>query len=259
MRFLLFLAGTILSLTAAYYSIIGLTALFAGAVIPIIVMGSSLEFAKIVTASRLHRDWKAISIPRRMYMTLSVFVLMFITSMGIFGFLSKAHLDNAANKSADVTADHASVKSEVDTDTKIIADIDKQLLTLDSTVKDDYTILSKQNKLRHQLAQDKKEATVRLRENNKKLAQANLAVQKVEVEVGPLKYVAELIYGEGAKDHLDNAVRFIILLLVFVFDPLAIILLTDASSRLMTKSDLDEDAVSFKKHEILDVEKHDES
>jgi len=264
MRILLFLAGFFLSASAAYYSIIGLTALFAGAFIPILVMGGSLEFAKLVTASWLYRSWKEISLFMKTYMTVAVIVLMFITSMGIFGFLSKAHLEQAANIGADVTAEYESIKSEVNTDTKIIADIDKQLNLLDNTVKEDYTILTKQNRLRRQLAADKKEATVRLRENNKKLAEANLQVQRVEVEVGPLKYIAELIYGQSAKDHLDSAVRIVIMLLVFVFDPLAVALLIASSrGRAVTEEVVireidDPNKLSINRDDILNLEKPNE-
>jgi septal ring factor EnvC (AmiA/AmiB activator) len=189
-------------------------------------------------------------------MTSAVVILMFITSMGIFGFLSKAHLENSVNKNADVSAEYATVKADVDQDNKIVSDIDKQLEKLDNTSKDDYNIMSRQNKLRTQLAADKKAAQKRLRENNKKLAEANLQVQKVEVEVGPLKYIAELIYGESARDHLDNAVRIVILLLVFVFDPLAVMLLIAASKPTEVKTEEVEVDEKFfiKKDDVLNLD-----
>jgi len=256
MRYLLFLAGFFLSASAAYYSMLGLTAIFSGAFIPILVMGGSLEFAKLVTASWLYRSWKHISLFVKTYMTSAVVILMFITSMGIFGFLSKAHLENSVNKNADVSAEYATVKADVDQDNKIVSDIDKQLEKLDNTSKDDYNIMSRQNKLRTQLAADKKAAQKRLRENNKKLAEANLQVQKVEVEVGPLKYIAELIYGESARDHLDNAVRIVILLLVFVFDPLAVMLLIAASKPTEVKTEVVEVDEKFfiKKDDVLNLD-----
>ena len=266
MRFLLFFAGLCLSATAAYYSIVGLAAIFSGAFVPILVMGGSLEFSKLVTASWLYRSWKNISLFMKTYMTIAVIVLMFITSMGIFGFLSKAHLENAANKGADVTAEYSSIKSDVDVDTKIISDIDNQLKILDNTVKDDYNTLSRQNKLRTQLTKDKKDAIARLRENNKKLAQADLEVKKVEVEVGPLKYIADLIYGDKAKDHLDSAVRLVILMLVFVFDPLAVMLMIAASRKdfgkeivVVEKEVNDPNKVAIDKNDILNLEKSNET
>jgi hypothetical protein len=225
------LSGILLSGTAAYYSVLGLIAIFSGAFYPILFMGGSLEFAKIVTATYIYKSKKKISIFMRTYMTIAVIVLMFITSMGIFGFLSKAHLENSINKSADVSGEVAGLQSEIKADEKIISDVDKQINLLDNTVKEDYNIVLRQRKMRNQLLSDKKEAATRLRENNKKLSVANVSVQRNEVEVGPLKYIAQLIYGESARSHLDDAVRMVIMLLVVAFDPLAVMLLIAASTK----------------------------
>lgn len=230
MRILLFLAGILLSGTAAYYSVLGLQAIFNGAFIPILVMGGSIELAKVVTATFLHKSWKQIPALMKSGMCVAVVVFMFLTSMGIFGFLSKAHLENSANKGAEVTSVVAELRADIDIDTKIVADADKQLQMLDSTVKDDYNTIRRQKSLRASLNAEKKAALKRLRENNRKLAAADLEVKKVEVEFGPLKYIAELIYGDNAANNIDNAVRYVILMIVFVFDPLAILLLIAASS-----------------------------
>jgi hypothetical protein len=230
MRILLFLAGILLSGTAAYYSVLGLQAIFNGAFIPILVMGGSIELAKVVTATFLHRSWKQIPALMKSGMCVAVVVFMFLTSMGIFGFLSKAHLENSANKGAEVTSVVAELRADIDIDNKIVADVDKQIQMLDGTVKDDYNTIRRQKSLRASLNADKKAALKRLRENNRKLAAADLEVKKVEVEFGPLKYIAELIYGDAAGNNLDNAVRYVILMIVFVFDPLAILLLIAASS-----------------------------
>jgi hypothetical protein len=255
-RLYLFLSGLSLSSTAAYYSMIGLTAIFSGAFVPILIMGGSLEFAKIVTATWLYKSRETIPMFMKIYMTIAVVVLMFITSMGIFGFLSKAHLENGVNKTADVSSLVVELQSDIKADEKIVADDDKQLNLLDNTVKEDYNIVVRQKKIRSQLMTEKKEASVRLRENNRKLAEANLQVQKVEVEVGPLKYIAELIYGDKARDYLDNTVRIVILMLVFVFDPLAVMLLIAASRKPPTVVGVQmRDGVLFNKNDILDMEK----
>lgn len=249
MRILLFLAGFLLSATAAYYSVLGLIAIFNGAMIPIIVMGASLEFAKVVTASYLYRHWKQISLSMKAYMTTAVVTLVLLTSMGIFGFLSKAHLEHAASTGADVTAVVAELQAEIDVDNKIVADADKQLSMLDGTVKS-YNTIRRQQQMRKEIIAEKRAAMQRLRENNKKLAAANLEVKKVEVEVGPLKYIAELFYGkENASSHLDSAVRGVILMLIFVFDPLAILLLISASTTFNTTNKVHE-----KKEEIIEEE-----
>lgn len=255
MRILLFLAGLLLSGTAAYYSVLGLAAIFNGAVTPIIVMGISLEFAKVVTASYLYKNWKRISIAMKSYMTVAVVMLVLLTSMGIFGFLSKAHLEHAATSGADVSAVYEEVKSEVDVDTKIVADADKQLAMLDKTAKD-YNTIRQQQRMRKEIIADKKAAIKRLRENNKKLAAANLEIKKIEVEVGPLKYIAELIYGADAGSHLDNAVRAVIMMLIFVFDPLAILLLIASSTNLPPPPKKDSEVVTLDKDDdsiVLEV------
>ena len=251
MKILLFLAGLLLSGTAAYYSVLGLIAIFSGAVIPIIVMGGSLEFAKVVTASYLYRHWKQISFSMKAYMSAAVVTLVLLTSMGIFGFLSKAHLEHAASTGADVTAAVAEIQADVDIDKKIVADADKQLEMLDGTVKN-YNTIRRQQQMRKEILVEKKAAMQRLRENNRKLAAANLEVKKVEVEVGPLKYIAELFYGkENATTHLDSAVRGVIMMLIFVFDPLSILLLISASTTFAAK-------VEEKKEEIIVEEKVEE-
>ena len=189
------------------------------------------------------------------YMTIAVVILMFITSMGIFGFLSKAHLENSVAKTADIDSVVAALQSDIKADEKIIADADKQLNILDNTVKDDYNIILRQRKLRNQLLVDKKEAAVRLRENNRKLAEANITVQKNEVDIGPLKYIAELIYGEKAKNHFDDAVRFVIILLVIVFDPLAVMLLIAATGKTVTDVEIEVNEKFFvKKDDVLTIE-----
>lgn len=254
-RLYLFLSGAFLSGTAAYYSIVGLIAIFSGSQLPILIMGSSLEFAKVVTATWLYKTGNRISMFMRIYLTIAVVILMFITSMGIFGFLSKAHLENSTSKTVDVISQIAEIQSDITSDEKIVLDSDKQLNLLDITVNSDYNILRRQRLIRNQLVADRKEASSKLRENNKKLALVNAEMQKVEVEVGPLKYIAELIYGEKAKTHLDSTVRIVILMLIFVFDPLAVMLLILASRGIGKEVDVEVDGKLFiHKDTILDIE-----
>ena len=253
-RTYLFLSGISLSTAAAYYSIAGLIAIFSGTFIPIFLMGGSLEFAKIVTATYIYKSGKAISIFMRTYMTIAVVILMFITSMGIFGFLSKAHLENSVAKTADIDSVVVALESDVKADEKIVSDADKQLNLLDNTVKEDYNIILRQRKIRNQLIADKKDAAIRLRDNHKKLAEANMQVQKNEVDIGPLKYIAELIYGNGAKSHFDDAVRFVIILLVIVFDPLAVMLLIAATGKTKELEVEVDEKFFIKKDDVLNLE-----
>ena len=82
-----------ISAVAAYYSIVGLMAIFSASAMSIAIMGVVLEIGKLITASWLYQNWKRVPFLLKSYLTLAVIVLMFITSMGIFGYLSKAHID----------------------------------------------------------------------------------------------------------------------------------------------------------------------
>lgn len=357
----------VVSTLAAYYSIIGLTTIFAAAVIPVIIMGSALEVAKVTTAIWLHTYWKEAPLAMRSYLTLATLVLMFITSMGIFGFLSKAHIEQTARATEGVAqvdriereiarlnedivrseetivkvenstsnadnelqrkiaieeerienlyerleSDIASVTDRLNQEIKpyeenrqrIDNDLEqiKELLGSDeieqvqalvgvnpdgqygpntaaavssfrseSEVKraealskisearnnaagriaklreqtDDAIAKSNEliNRLRDQIGvvtEADSSDTDRIATARERIAAAELAKdeltqeryaieienRKLEVEVGPVKYIAEMIYGENAgTDLLEKAVRYVILLLVAVFDPLAIVL-----------------------------------
>ena len=96
MKYLLLLTALSLSLVAGYYSIVGLATIFAAAMIPVIIMGTVLECGKLVTTVFLHQRWYELGWQLKTYLTTAVVVLMFITSMGIFGFLSKAHIEQTS-------------------------------------------------------------------------------------------------------------------------------------------------------------------
>ena len=102
MTLLTLITALSISGVAAYYSIIGLAKIFAAAYIPIIIMGGVLEVGKLVTAVWLHRHWTVAPFFLKTYLTFAVVVLMFITSMGIFGFLSSAHIEQTAEAEENV-------------------------------------------------------------------------------------------------------------------------------------------------------------
>ena len=261
MRVLLFLAALFISVISAYYSILGLASVFVGTIF--LYMGASIEFAKIVAVSWLYRSWSTIPIFMRTITLAAVLVLMLFTSLGVFGYLSKAHMQNTVSVSSETVVQLEELKSEIDIDNKIIQDADKRLSLMDSTVTD-YKILSRQTKARNQIIWDKKQATKRLRENNKKLAGLNAKYKEIEVKIGPLKYLAELVYGkENAIENQDRAVKYFILLLVIVFDPLAIVLFMAASKGATTRpskknkklKNLSSTHVAVDKNDILHLEK----
>ena len=232
------LSGIAISIIAAGYSIIGLATLFAGAAVPIIAMGSALEVGKLVAASWLYQNWNS-DIPRllKAYLFSAIIILIFITSIGIFGFLSKAHLDQVKPQSGNALNIQV-LDKQINQQQVIIDRAEKTLNSLDKAL-DKYIDMEyvsrglkereKQKTEREQLNKSISEATAKIVELNKTKSTIELEQIKIEAEVGPLKYVAELIYGEDAKSHFDSAVRLVILILIFVFDPLAVLLLIAAN------------------------------
>ena len=233
-----FISAISISLIAAGYSILGLATLFAGAYVPIIAMGSALEVGKLVAASWLYHNWRR-NIPKSLkaYLFTSIIVLIFITSVGIFGFLSKAHLDQV-KPTAGNTEQIALIDKKIRQEEKIIERAEKTLAQLDKAldvyIDKEYVSRglkerNKQKEERDLLNKSIDEAMAKIADLNNSKSSINIEQLKLEADVGPLKYVAELIYGDNAKDHFDSAVRIIILILIFVFDPLAVLLLIAAN------------------------------
>jgi len=355
MALLTLITALSISAVAIYYSILGLAAIFAGAAIPIMVMGSVLEVGKLVTASWLYQNWKVAPKFIKAYLSIAVVVLMFITSMGIFGFLSKAHVEQTSlgtiGQEKLSTIEEKLLRSEnrierwsVDIerlmsgeDVRVDTLIDKELVELDklyTRIDNEKQILRDQadkdielqnNRLKQ--AQERKEADIaaaqerfkgsfskkgldeaiakatanelavasaaqkiiveiqnKLKEDLAKVdakyagqieniekiiqdykSQANTKTgdiegkiidlenlieseqdkidqvnedkivliskqAQLEVEVGPLKYIAEFVYGQEAdKNLLEAAVRWVIIIIIVVFDPLAVLLLIAAN------------------------------
>ena len=233
-----FISAISISLIAAGYSILGLATLFAGAAVPIIAMGSALEVGKLVAASWLYHNWKT-DIPRSLkaYLFTSIIVLIFITSIGIFGFLSKAHLDQV-RPTGNNEVQIALIDKQINQQELIIERAENTLNRLDKAldvyIAKEYVSRGlkerkKQKEERDFLNTEIKNAMDEIAKLVNAKSDIDIAQLKIEADVGPLKYVAELIYGENAKDNFDSAVRIIILILIFVFDPLAVLLLIAAN------------------------------
>jgi len=235
---LTFLSAISISVIAAGYSIVGLATLFAGAVVPIIAMGSALEVGKLVAASWLYHNWNS-NVPRllKTYLFIAIIVLIFITSLGIFGFLSKAHLDQVKPTSSNNIKIEL-LDKQINQQNLIIDRAEKSLNLLDKALEvyidKEYVTRGlkerkKQEVERNDLNTAITEASDKIANLTNKKAELELSQDKIEAEVGPIKYVAELIYGENAEDNFDKSVRFVILILIFVFDPLAVLLLIAAN------------------------------
>jgi hypothetical protein len=231
-----------LSLVAAWYSIIGLTAIFAAAVFPIIIMGGIMEVAKVTVTLWLHEYWQYCKRSMKIQLTFSVVVLMFITSMGIFGFLSKAHLDQAV-PTGDVAAKVQILDEKIKTERDTIESARRAIAQMDSAV--DQTLgrstteqgADKAVQIRRSQARERATLQNEIAQAQKKIAAYNeerapiaSELRKVEAEVGPIKYIAALIYGDNPDANLlEKAVRWVIIILVLVFDPLAIMMVLAAT------------------------------
>ena len=251
MTYLLFATALALSAVAAYYSIMGLVAIFAAAALPIFIMGSLLEVSKLVVASWLYRSWREIPFLMKSYFTVALVVLMILTSMGIFGFLSKAHLDQAV-PTGDVSAKLALIDEKIKSEKENLNANRAELNQLDSQVNETISrsgnstnsdansgtsgiersiaIRRAQQKDRARILTDIGTIQTRIAKLNEERAPIASEVRKVEAEVGPIKYIAALIYEETAsEDILEKAVRIVIMMIVLVFDPLAVLLLIAAN------------------------------
>ena len=250
MTFLMLFCALALSASAAWYSIIGLTAIFAAAKIPIIIMGATLEVSKLVVASWLYRNWKEIPFLMKTYLTGALLVLMFLTSMGIFGFLSKSHADQSVN-SGDVIAQIEMLEqkiqieqSKIDSAKTTLAQLDTQVnemigrSTSTRAINRSITIRKQQDKERITLTQSIQESQAKIDELREQLIPHKMQNRQLEAEVGPIKYIAALIYGENPDENLlEKAIRWVILLIVGVFDPLAVVMLIAANWSMRHRSE----------------------
>lgn len=237
------LVALTLSAIAAWYSILGLTAIFAAAVIPIMIMGGSLEIAKVVTTVWLHRYWDRAGWKLKAYLIPAVIALAFLTSMGIFGFLSKAHSDQSlisgdVQSKVEIYDEKIAIsKDNIEANRKALQQMDSQVDQLLGRTTDDVGA-NRAVQVRRQQATERKRLTdeialyqAEINKLNEEAAPIRAEIRKVEAEVGPIKYIAALIYGDNPDNNLlERAVRWVIILIVFVFDPLALTLVLAAQS-----------------------------
>jgi vacuolar-type H+-ATPase subunit H len=242
LAYLLLLTGLTISAVAIYYSVVGLTAIFSAAAIPIIIMGSALEVGKLVCASWLKANWERAPRFMKYYMITAVMVLMLITSMGIFGFLSKAHNDqnlvsgDVQSKIAIYDEKIKTSKDNIDANRKALKQMDEAVDQVMGRSSDEkgaekaVQIRRSQQKERARLQSEITTEQKTIAAVSQERAPIAAEVRKVEAEVGPIKYIAKFIYGDKGADEnmLEKAVTWIIVLIVVVFDPLAVIMLLAA-------------------------------
>ena len=279
MIFLTLLTALGLSGVSAYYSVVGLAQIFPGSFWPIIFMGSVLEASKLVTVSWLYNNWKQCPFLIKSYLSIAVIILMLITSMGIFGFLSKAHLEHSADnaplvdKIALLDEKIKTEKENVEANRKAIKQYDEvvdQTMGRSTDEKGAATaqaIRRSQQKDRTRILQEIQQSQSVIAKYSEERAPISTELKKIEADIGPIKYIAALAYGsETTGEVIDKAVRMVIMLIIVVFDPLAILLLIAYNMSIKQKEDaenffervkenarkLDEDAKHMEQ-EVVDV------
>ena len=234
-----------ISAVAAYYSIVGLTTIFAAAVLPIIIMGVILEIGKVTAAVWLKLNWHRAGLLYKLYLVPAVGILMLLTSMGIFGFLSKAHLDQAvpsSNVSSQVALLDEKIsleKENIDVARKALQQLDKTIdetiarSTSEEAVTRAANLRRSQQAERRRLQRDIANAQNNISQYTTERQPLAVQLRAIEAEVGPIKYIAALIYGDDIDSNLlERAVRIVIIIIVAVFDPLALILIIAAQQSL---------------------------
>ena len=236
-----FLTAIALSAVAAYYSVAGLAQIFPGSYWPIIIMGSVLEAAKLVTVSWLYNNWNASVRMMRYYFLVAVILLMAITSMGIFGYLSKAHIEHSTSLAPLLEKEFIyeekikTLKETIETNRKNLTQLDAavdQIMVRSADEKGaerSNQIRKAQQKERTRITDEIDGAQKTIQKIIEEKSPVSLEIRKAESDFGPIKYVAEVVYGTHDRDIIDKAVRLVIFIIIIVFDPLAILLLIAAN------------------------------
>jgi hypothetical protein len=243
MTYIAILIALCLSGVSSYLSVTGMAAIFPGSYWTIVALASILEAAKVVAVVWVHQHWQSITKPIKVYLCSAILVLMLLTSMGVFGFLSKAHIEHQLKIDSSIGVNLAitdqALKGKLEEKTRIEDEIKRldnpveKLTGLSARASDAKAAIraTKDNdKPRRKLNDDltRVQGEIAQLEADKIKQSAEKDVQ--EAEAGPIKYLANLFYGEATKDQLDHTVRIAILVLVLVIDPLAIFLLLGVST-----------------------------
>ena len=241
LTYLMFATAVILSAVAEYYSIVGLMAIFAASPIAVIVMGIALGVAKLVTVSWLYRNWNEAPKLLKYYFVVAIFILMMITSLGIFGFLSKAHSDqsivsgSAIEKVMIYDQKIDTAKSNIEQSRKALKQLDESVdqimarSTSEAGASKAAGLRRSQQAERKRLLENIEAEQKRVSDLTEESAPSRSDLRQIEAKVGPIKYIAKFLYGESNTDLLDKSVTWIIILLIFVFDPLAVLMMIAAN------------------------------
>ena len=242
--FAILATALLLSMVAAYYSVAGLVAIFSAATIPVIIMGGSLELGKIVATVWLHNNWKRAGWAFKAYLIPAVAFLMLLTSMGIFGYLSKAHSDqslvsgDSMSKVAIYDEKIKTARENIDVNRKALKQMDEAVdqvmgrSTSETGADKSVALRRAQQKERGRLLAEISTEQKTITALNEARAPLAAEFRKIEAEVGPVKYIAALVYGDNPDANvLEKSVRLVIIMIVLVFDPLALTLILAANKQ----------------------------
>jgi hypothetical protein len=210
------LSALLVAGSAAFFSVFGLSKLFAGATLSVVIMAGSLEFAKLVSASFLYRYWKSVNVLMRSYLTIAIVTLVLITSAGIFGFLSNAY------QGATIDFEKQTATLFYKEDRLVQLEEDKVYLKDEleqsiATLPDNYPTAKR--KLREEYNPKVLEINTEILGIKQEIGDLKVGLIETGVDVGPAIYLAR-IFGTD----IDSVVKFFIFMLIFVFDPLAVVL-----------------------------------
>lgn len=237
------LSALSIALVAGWFSIVGFMTIYAGQPFYALIMGAVTEIAKLVTTSWLYRNWQYAGWKLKLPLLYFTLALMTATSIGVFGFLSKAHLEQGS-ATVDNSAKIDQLNYQIEREKSVVADNEKIIIQLDSAVNSllEKDLIDRSLSVRKSQASQRKQLRDSISESQKVIDQLNnekfkleSEVRKMQLEVGPIRYIAELFYGveENSSKNIESAVKMFTLLLVSTLDPLAVILLIAANHTLM--------------------------
>jgi hypothetical protein len=239
----------LLSAIGGYFSISGLTTIFAGSPTQITILAVILEVAKVSIAGWSHYYWKHLSKLSKIYLPLSVLVLMFITELGIYGYMARAHIDHHTTIATQNSPQIALLDSKIENMTSLKQGIDNQIAQIDKSIsqlKGNVALraLAKQRTEKEKLVKQQQVYAGELIKLNQEKVKLSVEQTKLETELGPLKYVAQAI--PFIKFDNESVVRFLILMIMFVFDPLAIMLVIATTSVLAKLNEKEKKEIDVK-------------
>lgn len=227
-------SAVILSFISAWFSISGIQTVFSGAVVAATLMGASLEISKITATLWLRSWWNKSIGPLKTYFVISVIILILISSIGIYAFLADAFTGQRA-ETAEIENRISRLEQRIETEQSRIQSSERALDQLDDAI-DEYIergvvtsglqAREDQREERESLRSDIRESEESIDEYRDELQEIQNERDSIRADVGPVEYIAVLLYGSDiAEENFDNAVRIFIILLVIVFDPFAVLLM----------------------------------